>query len=128
MVHRTAVNVSLLRNNIQRGEDVEGSIIPRSVPTQTHTFRDNDIVLGPRDVDRRRKEARNVTDEGVFNTQLNIIPRIDGRLGGGSGNTQNCVELCRSESDLIQITSIHRKTNHVRQSSLLTKLLMTLNA
>ncbi len=82
MVHRTAVNVSFLRNNIQRGEDVEGSIIPRSVPTQTHTFRHNDIVLSPRDVDRRRKEACNVTDEGVFNTQLNIIPRIDGRLGG----------------------------------------------
>ncbi len=56
---------------------MEGSIIPWSVPTQTHTFRHNDIVLSPRDVDRRRKEARNVTDEGVFSTQLNIIPQIN---------------------------------------------------
>lgn len=82
MVHRTAVNVFLFGNNIHRGEDVEGAIIPRSVLTRTNSILHDDIVLGPRDVDRRRKEARNVTDEGVLNTQLNIILRIDGRLGG----------------------------------------------
>lgn len=69
---------------------MEGAIIPRSVLTHTNTLRHKDIVLGPRDVDRWRKEARNVADEGVLDTQLNIILRIDGRLGGVWEHTKQC--------------------------------------
>lgn len=69
---------------------MEGAIIPWSVLTHTNTLRHNDIVLGPGDVDRWRKEARNVTDEGVLDTQLNIILRIDGRLGGVWEHTKQC--------------------------------------
>lgn len=47
MVHRTAVDVSLFREDLQGGEHVEGSIVPRPVLAQTHAFGHDDVVLSP---------------------------------------------------------------------------------
>lgn len=73
MIHNTGVDVSLLWFKGQSGETVESVITVGCILTHFNPLGDVLIILGPFDLDRRRKEIIDEADERVVYSQFHFF-------------------------------------------------------